>query len=200
VALAGVVEQIAEESLELLALRHVSEAFETAGADRLATTAILEALVDRDDGPWAEWWGRDVAEGRTKAPARRLGGLLKAFGIEPGKMRIGEDSVRGYMREGLTDAVDRHVPLGNGTNGTHGTPLASTVPLVPSVPSGNGRPEIAGLLDVVRANGPLTVPEAAGIVGMPWPFVATEMERLAADGLVRPGFADGGVRTFEVSA
>lgn len=138
VALAGIIEQIAEESLELLALRHVSDAFESSGADRLATTTILEALIDRDDGPWAEWWGRAVAEGRAKAPARRLGTLLGAFGIAPAKIRVGDGVFRGYMREWLGDAVERHLPLGNGTHGTNGTPLASTVPLVPLVPLGNG--------------------------------------------------------------
>ncbi len=142
VDLQGVTESISEEVLELLALRHVAEAFEVASADRLATAAILASLVDRDDGPWAEWWGQDVSDGRTKGPARRLAKLLHPFGIEPGTIRIGGETPRGYERADLADAVARHVtarPGGNETNATDTTPLASHVASVASVALPDGR-------------------------------------------------------------
>ncbi len=127
VALHEVAGDYAEEALELLALRHVREIFEEARQDRLPTTVILEALVRRDDGPWAEWWGQAVEASKPLAAARRLGRLLEPFGVKPKQLRLGEQNLRGYEREDFADAWARHLPVGTATAATSATPLTSAV-------------------------------------------------------------------------
>jgi hypothetical protein len=123
-----------DEALELLALRHVRNAFEESGQRKLPTAAILRALVHRDDGPWAEWWARAVEEGKELPAARRLGRLLKPFGAEPKSLRLTGGSVRrGYDRKDLEDAWARYVPVGTATPETTATPLARHVAEVAGV-------------------------------------------------------------------
>jgi uncharacterized protein DUF3631 len=133
----------AEEALELLALGHVRDAFQEFGEDKLATSTLLEALVRRDDGPWAEWWGQDVQDGKPISAARRLRQLLDTFGVKPKQLRLGERNVRGYDKADFADSWDRYLPPGTATPATSATPLASTVALVADVgvPSGNGEAE-----------------------------------------------------------
>jgi hypothetical protein len=52
-----------------LLLEHIRDALD--GRAALSTKDLLEALVEFDEGPWAEQWGRDVGEGRSRA--RHLG-------------------------------------------------------------------------------------------------------------------------------
>jgi 5S rRNA maturation endonuclease (ribonuclease M5) len=98
----------ADPGTGVLLLTHVREAF--ADADELATTALLRALVDRDDGPWGGWWGRDVDDDRTKGPAGRLAKLLKPYGVKPEQLWTGEGKVRGYRRAAFVDAWTRYLP------------------------------------------------------------------------------------------
>jgi Protein of unknown function (DUF3631) len=100
----------ADPSNGVLLLGHVLEAFMDAKTERLATTALLEALVAREDGPWAEWWGEKVDEGKTKGPAAKLAKMLKPYGIAPHKRDIGGEKVRGYALEDLDDATTRYLP------------------------------------------------------------------------------------------
>lgn len=130
ITLHGAAAEYVEEALELLALRHVREALE---GDRMFSTAIVEALVRREDGPWAEWWGADVSVGRSVAAARRLARLLKPFGIQPRQLRIGDRTAKGYDAIDLQDAAARYLAQGTETAVTTGTPLASTVSDVPGV-------------------------------------------------------------------
>jgi hypothetical protein len=89
----------ADESAGVLLLRHIRETFEMHGAlDRITTAALLAALVDRDDGPWGDWWGADVDASRTKGPASRLAKLLKPYGVAPKVLRFGDETARGYER------------------------------------------------------------------------------------------------------
>jgi Protein of unknown function (DUF3631) len=98
----------ADPGTGVLLLTHVREAF--ADADELATTALLRALVDRDDGPWGGWWGNDVEANRTKGPASRLAKLLKPYGVKPEQLWTGEGKVRGYRRAAFVDAWTRYLP------------------------------------------------------------------------------------------
>lgn len=98
-----------EASLGVLLLTHMREAL--GDKDRISTDGLLHVLIDRDDAPWAEWWGRAVEDGKTKGPAARLSRILKPFGIEPKKMREGTSSVRGYeLEDGLDEAFRRYLP------------------------------------------------------------------------------------------
>jgi hypothetical protein len=59
----------------VLALRHIYEAFEAERVDKLATWKLLNLLADREDGPWAKDWDKDLrfAEHRRPASSTPLG-------------------------------------------------------------------------------------------------------------------------------
>lgn len=142
-ALEDVADQVADEELGILALRHVVEAFAEKSTDKVSTDDLLVHMVKLDDGPWAEWWGDKVDLGKTVAPARRLGKLLGRFdGVRPKKMRIANEAVRGYELEPIRQAALRYLPDPPGTSGTSGTPLARDVPGVPDVPDTPGDPDV----------------------------------------------------------
>jgi len=100
----------AEEGLELLALRHVREAFAALNdPEAIWTTGLLKTLVQRDDGPWVGWWGEALERNRTQSPAQRLGRLLQAFGAKPHTVRNEGTTRKGYRRADLEDAWARHL-------------------------------------------------------------------------------------------
>jgi hypothetical protein len=95
--------------------------------EKMSTDAILTALCALEESPWADWYGH------TLNP-RDLAKLLKPYGVRSDKIRIGEQSVRGYRSEDLRQPWRSYLPAGSGTSGTSGTSLASHVPDVPDVP------------------------------------------------------------------
>jgi hypothetical protein len=141
-----------------------------AGADAMHGATILDSLHKREEGPWAEWYGRPLN-------AHDLARLLKPYGVRPTKVKVDGQALQGYRREHLHDAWIRYLPAPSqdptGTSGTFGTaqvsglaevpgsgcetepepetpPLTSTVPGVPEVP---GTPRCAacgGLMTVVE--------------------------------------------------
>jgi hypothetical protein len=61
--------EIAEDELAVLALRHVFEAFvEKKVEAALFTEDVLAYMVKLDDGPWVEWWGDQVDAGKIAVP------------------------------------------------------------------------------------------------------------------------------------
>ncbi len=123
---------IADESANLLALAHVREAF--GETDRMATADLLRVLVQRDDGPWAGWWGDDLDRGHVQAPAQRLRRLLAPFGVKSKTVRIDGKTPRGYERADFTDTWARHLadPSGAATGETGTTPqVAPTSDVAP---------------------------------------------------------------------
>jgi hypothetical protein len=115
----------AEEALELLALRHVREAFAEHGDPEAIWTAdLLKSLVQRDDGPWAGWWGEAMEHDHPQSPAQRLGRLLGPFGTKPATIRIEGEVKKGYRRADLVDAWARHLEKAV-TGGTAVTPQAA---------------------------------------------------------------------------
>lgn len=102
---------VATPSTGVLLLEHIREAFTAAQSDRLPTESILRALCDREDGPWAGWWERDVRDGRVKGPAARLRGLLKPYGIDPKVLKLSSGSTaRGYLSSMFEQAWKRYLP------------------------------------------------------------------------------------------
>jgi hypothetical protein len=65
----------------VLALRHIYDAFEAEDVTRLPTWRLLNLLVDREDGPWAKDWDKDLRFGETRRPAAALAQLLKEFEV-----------------------------------------------------------------------------------------------------------------------
>ncbi len=147
-ALSGEEVDADSEGERVLLLAHIRDVFaDLRDRDAIQTTELLAALVDRDDGPWSEWWGRDVRDGNAKAAGRRLGLLLKPFGIRSKKVRTGDKTAQGYVRSAFVDVWSRYLGSPNGTNGTNGTPqvaATSLVPFVPSVPTGDQLDHVPG--------------------------------------------------------
>lgn len=136
----------------MLLLSHLRDLFGKEGSDKLRTRDVLEYLVShRDDGPWPQWWGRDVLDGNGHSAASQLAKKLKPYGIRPNKHRDGETTLRGYARSDFEDAWGRYLPpLDPGTSGTKEptageaaaeSALRSTVPLVPTPEGGQANPE-----------------------------------------------------------
>lgn len=144
-ALEDVAEQVADEELGILALRHAFDAFAEKSTDRLSTDDVLAYMVTLDDGPWAEWWGDKVENGKTVAPARRLRKLLGRFeDVEPVRLRIDgrPAGVRGYQFEPIRKAAERYLPHPSATSATSATALASTVADVADVADTPGSPDV----------------------------------------------------------
>ncbi len=101
-----------DETLGVALLRAVRDVFTEAEADRLTTAALLGVLVERDDGPWAEWWGKQVAEGSARGPGSRLARLLRPYGITPKNVRSDDGRVsKGYAVADFEDAFRRYLPF-----------------------------------------------------------------------------------------
>lgn len=91
----------------LLLLEDLRQLFEEEDADRLASSAIVEALVKLEDRPWPEW--------RRGQPltATSLARLLRPYGVRPKPMDwsgIHPKGTRGYPREALEDVWARYTP------------------------------------------------------------------------------------------
>jgi Protein of unknown function (DUF3631) len=98
----------ADPGTGVLLLAHIKATFEDAEAEWLSTVKLLHALVDRDDGPWANWWEKNLAEEQTKGPAGKLAYLLKPFGIAPKLKKDDGKPVRGYELAQFRDTFDRY--------------------------------------------------------------------------------------------
>ncbi len=115
-----------DESVGGLLLLHIRESLD--GHERMSTVELLAELVDREDAPWARWWGNDVEAGRTKGPASRLAKILQPFGIAPTKFRDGEATFRGYVRADFEEAWSRYLPHTPPVETEHGTRNANLAP------------------------------------------------------------------------
>jgi hypothetical protein len=71
--------------------------------DAMATTEILDSLINLDESPWGDLRGKPL-------DGRRLAKLLKPYGIAPKPVRCGASVFKGYERTGLHDAWIRYVP------------------------------------------------------------------------------------------
>jgi hypothetical protein len=146
VELAEASEQADQDSLGVLLLEHIRDAI--GASDRISTDDLLHALCDRDDAPWAEWWGRDVKEGALKGPAARLSRILKPYEVRPTQFKDAGEKLRGYRREHLEPLWERYLspPSDSTVLGTNKAEPATGVPSTEK--SGDGErvlsiPEIA---------------------------------------------------------
>jgi putative DNA primase/helicase len=88
-------------------LTDIAAQFSTAGVERLASADIVEALVELEGRPWAEW-------GRSQKPmtVHQLARQLKKFDIAPKMMQIPghEKNVRGYDLGDFANVFARFLP------------------------------------------------------------------------------------------
>lgn len=73
------------------------------GKTRIATSALVEALLAMEGRPWADLWQRD------RAPAQ-MADMLRPFAIAAKPIRFGRDIKRGYLRSQFTETWDRMLP------------------------------------------------------------------------------------------
>lgn len=66
---------------------------------KIATTELIEELVEIDDAPWGDWGGKPIT-------SRRIAGILKPYNIHPHKDR----GFRGYYLADFTDTWQRYLP------------------------------------------------------------------------------------------
>jgi len=91
-------------SLGVLLLHDLRIVFGT--ADKLSTEAILDKLHHLEDAPWNDLRGRAL-------DSRGLAYRLKAYGVRSTKVKIGADSLRGYLATDLHDPFKRYLPAPN---------------------------------------------------------------------------------------
>ncbi len=100
-----------EETTGIALLRAIRDVFRESGLDRMTTVGLVSALVKRDDGPWAEWWGKAVSEGNTKGPGFRVARLLRAYAITSKTIRLDDGGMaKGYVLADFDDAFSRFLP------------------------------------------------------------------------------------------
>jgi Protein of unknown function (DUF3631) len=100
------------ESIGAKLLTAIWRAFTEAGAARLSTEQILASLMLCEDGPWVEWWEREINAGNRRGPASRLARLLKPYGIFSRSVRMADGSTqKGYKAEYFAEAWERYLPL-----------------------------------------------------------------------------------------
>jgi hypothetical protein len=85
-------------------LADIRTIFLARGIDRIASAALVEALLVLDDGMWADWRGPHDNRSPRKLNQSDLAGVLRPFGIRPRTIwpvprPPGAKSFRGYLRE-----------------------------------------------------------------------------------------------------
>jgi hypothetical protein len=88
-----------EDSLPLKLLADVQKVWPT-GADRMPTATMLQRLKEIAESPWA---AHDLS-------ANRLSAMLRPFGIASRQIRVGSETVKGYLRASLDEAFCRYLP------------------------------------------------------------------------------------------
>lgn len=78
--------------------------FAERGVDRMSSKSLAEDLCKIEGRPWADWKG---PHGFTP---NQLAKLLDRYHIIPGKVRIGDETPRGYHLKNFFETFDRYLP------------------------------------------------------------------------------------------
>lgn len=92
-----------DPSLGVQLLVDCQRIFDAGDVDRLTTEALLEALHNLDESPWADLRGKPL-------DARGLARRLRKYDVRPDVHRFDESARRGYLRETFHDAWTRYLP------------------------------------------------------------------------------------------
>src|SRR5262249_3091491 len=93
----------ADTSAAVQALADLRDLFRKRRADRIRSAEIVADLAEMLDRPWPEW-----ARGKPLTQ-RQLARLLRPFGVQPRKIRLGEETAQGYLLEDLQDTFERYL-------------------------------------------------------------------------------------------
>ncbi len=96
-------------------LADIRTVFQARGVDRIASSALVEALLGLDEGLWNEWRGPSDDRQPRKLTHGELSRLLRPFGIRPktiwpARRRLGDKSSRGYLRSDFEVAWRSYCP------------------------------------------------------------------------------------------
>lgn len=91
-----------DDSARIQLLFDLRQLFES--TDRLFSEDIVRQLSQMEDRPWPEWRNGNPI---TK---RQLAALLKPFGVRPQKIRLGNQSLQGYLKDDLEIAFASYLP------------------------------------------------------------------------------------------
>lgn len=98
------------ESLGVQLLRDIREVFEREGATELPTATLLWALNKDEEAPW-----HTLIQGQP-IHARRLGDMLRPFGISSKNICDERSRPKGYVLDHFKDAFARYLPEQDDTN------------------------------------------------------------------------------------
>jgi hypothetical protein len=99
-----------QESINVKLLSDIRSICDATEIDRIPTNDLIEQLIEQDtDAPWAIWWESDFRHGNIRGPAARVAKMLRSFGIEPGVIRMSDNSTpRGYLKADFAEAWERY--------------------------------------------------------------------------------------------
>jgi ketosteroid isomerase-like protein len=86
-------------------LLDIARTFSEANADRLKSTDLCERLVNMEGRPWAEY-----GKARRPISPNQLANLLRAFGLSPRCLCVGDSRPKGYLLSDFSDAFSRYLP------------------------------------------------------------------------------------------
>ena len=110
-----------DDNIQILLLAEVQRIFREKGEEILTTGEIISDLNENEEAPWADW-----DKGMT---AKKLGGILKGFGVKSGRHRKDGDQKRGYALEELRPVFDRYLTTPPPESGPQSvSPTANQVP------------------------------------------------------------------------
>jgi len=157
-ALAGTIDD--DQSVGVLALGDIRDAFTVRNVDRIASAELIDTLKEIEGRPWAEWRGGKALT--TNGLAR----LLKPFNIAPENIRVGTRVVKGYFRERFEEAFVRYLgerasePLHryNADGGSVSETLATATPGAGVAVRQSQKPALNGNCSAVAIADPLRAP------------------------------------------
>ena len=86
-------------------LADLCELFSEREVDRLTSAEIVDTLTTREDRPWPEYKrGKPLSK-------RQLARLLSRYGIQPRRVRVGQETPRGYILDDFGEAFARYLPI-----------------------------------------------------------------------------------------
>jgi hypothetical protein len=104
-----------DQDLRVTLLADIRIVFQARGVDRMASAALVAALLGLDHGLWSEWRGPNDDRPPRKLTQGELSRLLRPFGIWPKtiwptRRRPGDKSSRGYLRSQFETAWHAYCP------------------------------------------------------------------------------------------
>jgi len=100
-------QSVSSTGVELLSA--VKRAFDSTGADCLATAELILLLSQQEERPYEEWWDSNNNRPSKGAP-RRLAGALRPYRVHPHDLRVGAQIRKGYRKTDFGEPWARNLP------------------------------------------------------------------------------------------